>query len=202
MSGSLYWITSWQNAKPDTLRVTLRHRAWDGWRDASPLRLDPACIQAILDSAGIQQFTLELETIEQNKDQLQDIVERLSYLQGNPRPGAQNHAQATMLELHGAPRWWQWTGPADLDGLIVKAHEGLDTLKYHIVEINWRAIPTDRTPVIPVFDPHLPHEFYRMQCCFGRRARSRQPLARPSDEWEGLNFPLEDRTLQRSVKQL
>ncbi|EME45639.1 hypothetical protein DOTSEDRAFT_43923 [Dothistroma septosporum NZE10] len=123
---------------PKVLRVTMRHTDWFRWEDPLPLEFNQTWLQRALDNqdlSTIETFQLELETLEQNKDQLQLIIDRLMSVQGSPRPSN----PVTELKRTEAPFIWHWNGPPNINGETHAAHAGMARLEYRVAVLTWRA---------------------------------------------------------------
>lgn len=142
--------------KPKVFYVTIRHCDWWNWETDEPLRLDDRWVQYLLNTpclSAVEEFRLELETLERKQAQLQPIIERLRRLEGTPRQAADSasdgNVQASKLVMKDAPQIWHWTGPARLHDKEYEPYRGLDKLRYHVTVLAWRSIklpPLERCP--------------------------------------------------------
>ncbi|KAK5131644.1 hypothetical protein LTR08_000771 [Meristemomyces frigidus] len=134
------------DCKPKVLQITLRRLDWLRWRTGSPLPFNHAWVQDILDSpvlAELEEFRLELETLESTKAQQDEIVEYLMRLEGKPRRSSAvypDRSTASQLVRQASPVTWQWTGPASVNGKQYDPYRGLGTLRYHVAMLTWRRV--------------------------------------------------------------
>ena len=74
-------------AKPRRFQITIRFSDWWDWERAEPLRLRTEWVQGLLDSqllSGVDEFSLELETVNKHFGQLDAIIEQVRKLEGKP----------------------------------------------------------------------------------------------------------------------
>lgn len=135
---------------PRKLRVTIRHSDWWYWENDESLRLETPWVQALLDSplaSCVENFELELETLERKKDQLQPIVDHLRTLSGAARRvnllDADDTRATRLVCADEDPVISHWTGRRFLDNEAWGhgADLGPRTLDYHIATLTWRAVP-------------------------------------------------------------
>ncbi|EME84114.1 uncharacterized protein MYCFIDRAFT_173162 [Pseudocercospora fijiensis CIRAD86] len=141
-----------QRLKPKVLRITIRHTDWWYWEGDEPLRLKDSWVQRALDApfmASVNDISLELETLERKKSQLQVIVDRLTKMKGR---ASLNDGMVTRFEMSGEPHVWHWTGPSNIDGQEYEPYKGLKTLDYRVVTLKWKRVPIREKDVQDVLE--------------------------------------------------
>ncbi|KAF7194579.1 hypothetical protein HII31_04085, partial [Pseudocercospora fuligena] len=124
--------TLFQRVTPKVLRITVRHTDWWYWEDDEPLRLENAWVQRILDAPlmkSVNEFSLELETLERNKGQLQVIVDRLIKMRGR---ASLSYGLITRFEIHSDPH---------IDDKEYEPYKGMKILDYRVVALKWKRSP-------------------------------------------------------------
>nr|POE74671.1 hypothetical protein CFP56_37202 [Quercus suber] len=129
--------------RPKVWRVTIRHSDWADWERGQELRLDDGLVQNLLDAEElgvVEELRLELETLESRKDQLDEIVQRLVLLEGNPKlvePTNRECQTAAKFVCNTTPTMDTWTGPTDINQEDRAIFRGLDRLVYISKTITW-----------------------------------------------------------------
>lgn len=144
-----------------TFHITIRQSDWWNWEHGASLSLDGQSlngegrwVQAVLDAPQlgcVNEFRLELETLESKIEQLNRIVERLQRLEGKPL--LVDLVDHTRLDRNkfvckDPPRRWQWKRSTKLDGKNWAAFEDLKELSLHVVELSWKKQPTEPLPLM------------------------------------------------------
>ncbi|KXS97991.1 hypothetical protein AC578_8745 [Pseudocercospora eumusae] len=130
--------TLFRRFAPKILQITIRHTDWWYWERDEPLRLKDAWVQRVLDASFMQcvnEFSLELETLERNKDQLQVIVDRLIKMRGR---ASLSDGLVTRFEINSDPHVWHWTGPSNIDDKEYEPYKDMKTLDYRVVTLKWK----------------------------------------------------------------
>ncbi|KAH8836089.1 hypothetical protein DL96DRAFT_107858 [Flagelloscypha sp. PMI_526] len=109
----LYWlesdfseVTGESALKAKTLKVVIRHHDWWNWESNTPLALENGWTEDLASAETLEEFILELETMERDKDQMLAIANNCRDWKiefSNERT-----ATATQHPL----LTWKWDGPA------------------------------------------------------------------------------------------
>ena len=124
--------------------ITIRQSDWWNWELGEPPRLDERWVQSLLDApqlGGVGEFRLELETLERNRDQLDNIVDRLRRLEGKPKladPCGSDRQTTSTFRIKSPPRVWHWSRSSKLDNKDWPVFGDLTELKLHVVVLSWR----------------------------------------------------------------
>lgn len=125
----------------DNFTVTMRHSDWADWEVGEKLRLGRKWVRVLLQSpeaTRFSEFSLELETVEWNVDQLRKIVERLRSAE------EANESEDVRWELVEPFEETTWSGPSNLGGHEHPIYANRDRLDYHAIEMRWRRLaPTE-----------------------------------------------------------
>ena len=139
---------------PKVFQITIRHTDWWDWETDADLRFNEDWIKALLDCehmGGINEFRLELDTLDRKKAQLQPILDRLIKLEGRhilENPFSQTTTSTTKFVCSDPPQFSPWEGPSRINDQERDVYAGQAKLKYHIVTLSWRAVPAP-TPEDP-----------------------------------------------------
>ena len=134
---------------PKVLTITVRHTDWWWWENDALLDFKDSWLQQLLNSqiiAGVQEFRLELETLDYKLVQLKPIVERLKKLKGQWRHGGFHAVYGTTQKRDQLSRFvanndvdeTTWFGPTTIGGKAQPPYMRMVKLKYHILTITWR----------------------------------------------------------------
>ena len=110
--------------------LSLRHSDWLGWKSDTKLWLGNINHELLLPHS-CQEFILELETLQQKKHQLDEIVQRAVTWEFQADDGAVFICETDRLVT-------SWTGRSDLNDIHWEVHGPGPTISYHIVKLRWR----------------------------------------------------------------
>lgn len=130
----------WPTIETKIFTVTIRHTDWWFWERDEPMRLADNWIRQLLQPHGLyqlQEFRLELETVEQRMNQLKPIVDHLCKLQGDYNKRGPEGPWEVMA-VAGSPTTTNWSGPVQVGGMTHPIYAGLDRLDYRVVTIVWK----------------------------------------------------------------
>ena len=119
------------------LTITVRHSDWWGWEHDAPLRMDDSRYGSVWRKGfeafpSLDEFVMELETLERRKAEMDVIAEGV-------RKWELNLGNGRVLKTKGiALKTRTWNGSAMFPGGL-SAPEGATSLLYYVVTITWKA---------------------------------------------------------------
>jgi hypothetical protein len=122
---------------PTRLIITVRHTDWWSWESDTPLRMDENRYGSLWRKGfeafpSLQEFVMELETLERRRAEMDIIVEGV-------RKWKIDLGNGRVLRTNGiALKTCTWNGSAKFCGGLC-APEGATTLPYYVVTVTWKA---------------------------------------------------------------
>ncbi|GME40885.1 hypothetical protein BKCO1_8000147 [Neofusicoccum parvum] len=134
-----HWYKPVPQFRPNRITVTIRHTSWYGWPNDKPLMILDTWRCGITPPgakfpSSLQELTIEFETLQRKKHQLDDII-------ANKAVNWRYHREddTVLLPLATPPKYSKWTGAADFGGVKWRlAHGSQETVDYYVVAMTWK----------------------------------------------------------------
>lgn len=135
---------------PKTITITIRYTDTWGWEDNEPLRIDGNWGECMRLPASVSKFTLELESLERRKDEVDYIARRAAdEWQFRRTDNVSMLADSSQISVS------RWTGCSVLGGRRwVRDEARPGQLDYYLAKTTWRPLQESR-PAPPGGNPSL-----------------------------------------------